>query len=70
MPACSSLTTLVLSGNQVGEKGAALLGQALEHNTTLTMLVLGAEGGGGRSPRVRAVHRKPTAAAGTSRSAN
>ena len=37
----SCLGVLVLSENPVGEKGVRALGQALEHNTTLTSLVLG-----------------------------
>lgn len=44
---------LVLSENPVGEKGIAALGQALEHNVTLTSLMLGSTATGTQSPRVR-----------------
>ena len=40
----------MLSDNPVGEKGVSALGQALEHNTTITTLVLGQGERGTRSP--------------------
>ena len=54
----SSLKVLVLYDNLMGDKGLTALGQALEHNVTLTSLVLGS--GGHDELRTRSPRAKKT----------